>query len=96
MRWKIAEAKQQLSALLRRAQEEPQMIYNRDRLSAVVLGADEYARFERWRSQADAPTLADGARGARRVLAAEGYELALPRRRDRANAAEGLADETAG
>jgi prevent-host-death family protein len=43
MDWKVAEAKQRFSELLREAVTEPQLIHNRSRLVAVVVGAADNA-----------------------------------------------------
>jgi prevent-host-death family protein len=45
-RWNVAEAKAKLSAMLQSAAREPQVIENRGKEVAVVLGIEEYRRFK--------------------------------------------------
>jgi prevent-host-death family protein len=82
MNWSVADAKQQLSELLRQARSEPQRVYRRRELVAVVV---DPATFDRLQRQAEPPavTLEQAAARVREVLAEEGYELELPARRDR-------------
>jgi prevent-host-death family protein len=42
--WKIADAKQRFSEVVRRAQHQPQVIQNRDRPVAVVMSPEAAAR----------------------------------------------------
>ena len=60
MEWKIAEAKQRLSELIRASAHGPQLIYNRDTPVAAVIAAGELADYEAWKqSKKQQPTLAD-------------------------------------
>ncbi len=86
MNWRVAEAKQKLSAVLRAAEEEPQRIYNRDRLVAAVVAADEFEEFIAWREEQARASLGDAFRELRRLCAEESYTLELPPRQDRPNA----------
>jgi prevent-host-death family protein len=86
MKWQVAQAKQQLSEVLRKAEDEPQLIYRRDRPVAAVLGLGDLAEFERWREARSRRTLADRFAELRQILEEEGYVLELPERRDRPNA----------
>lgn len=84
MSWKIAGAKQHFSEVLRRAADEPQLIHNRERLVASVLGPADTAAFLAWRksrSGAVAQALAE----ARRICSEERYSLEVGPRTDRAN-----------
>jgi prevent-host-death family protein len=45
-RWNVASAKARLSRLIEEARREPQVIENRGREVAVVLGIEEYRRVE--------------------------------------------------
>ncbi|WP_296899130.1 type II toxin-antitoxin system prevent-host-death family antitoxin, partial [Thiohalocapsa sp.] len=56
MSWKIADAKQRFSELVRQAVAEPQLIYNRNRLVAAVIDAEDYQAFTAWSDQAAART----------------------------------------
>ena len=55
MSWKIGEAKQRFSEVLRKAAEEPQPIHNRDRLVATVIGAADSRAFFEWRAERQNP-----------------------------------------
>lgn len=79
--WKIAEAKAELSRVLRDAQHEPQVIENRGAPVAVVVGVEE---FERLRSTADARERHEDFLALSAAVRAEGgAELAATRRRPR-------------
>ena len=82
MNWSVADAKQQLSKLLRQAQSAPQRVYRRSELVAVVV---DPATFDRLQDQVEPATvtLEHAAARVREVLAEEGYELEVPVRRDR-------------
>ena len=58
MSWNIAQAKQQVSEVVRLSAREPQAIYNRDKPVAVLINADEFEAFRRWRAGQHEPTLA--------------------------------------
>jgi prevent-host-death family protein len=81
MDWKIAEAKQRFSEVVRAAEEEPQRIYNRDQLVAAVVGAAEIKEFLAWREQQHKGSLADSIRELSRICAEEGYTLEVPSRK---------------
>lgn len=83
--WGIAEAKQRFSEVVRAAQEEPQMIYNRDRLVAAVVGGEVLPGFLSWHETRSERSLADAFTELRRLAAEEDFELVVPPRRDRAN-----------
>jgi prevent-host-death family protein len=80
-RWSIATAKAELSQAVRQARHRPQIIENRGKPVAVLLGMDEYARLaeqetelSRWRAFL---ALSESLR------AEGGAELDLPRRETR-------------
>jgi prevent-host-death family protein len=81
--WKVGEAKQRFSEVLRRAREEPQRIYNRERLVAAVLDATLFESFEEWQKRRARRTLEDDFSELREICQEEGYELELEVRRDR-------------
>lgn len=85
MTWNIASAKQQFSEVVRRAAEEPQTIYNRDRAVAVLLSADEFEAFKKWREQQRKPSLVEQFEAIRAALIAEGFTdgIEIPPRTDR-------------
>ena len=84
MNWKIAEAKQKFSEVVRKASREPQLICNRDQPVAVVIDAGDYRDFEAWRERRK-PSMAEAIAEIRMICAEGGYELEIPARRDRHN-----------
>lgn len=58
MSWRIAEAKQQFSEVLRQAADEPQVILNRDQPVAAVIDVETFREFEEWRRERQKPGLA--------------------------------------
>ena len=80
MDWKIGEAKQRFSEVVRAAEAEPQRIYNRDRLVAAVVGPGEIKAFLAWRDRQRRGSLADSMRELSRICAEEGYTLEVPSR----------------
>ena len=80
MDWKIGEAKQRFSEVVRAAEEEPQRIYNRDRLVAAVVGPGEIREFLTWRERRRKGSLADSIRELSRICAEEDYTLEVPNR----------------
>jgi prevent-host-death family protein len=93
MNWKIAEAKQRFSEVVRETAEGPQLIYNRDRLVAVIVDAEEYGDFEAWKEKGKDPSMAESIAEIRRICAEEGYDLEVPERRDRPNEFAAALDE---
>ena len=85
MTWNVADAKQQLSQVIRAAQQEPQWIYNRDRLVAGVVEPETLQEFLSWREQTRRPSLGEAFAEFRRLCADEQYELVIPERHDRPN-----------
>jgi hypothetical protein len=84
MNWKIGQAKQRFSEVVREAAEEPQRIYRRDELVAMVVGAETVAEFLDWRERRSRRTLADAFDDLRRVRGGE-EPLEAPVRLDRPN-----------
>lgn len=80
--WGIAEAKQRFSEVVRAAGEEPQMIYNRDRRVAAVVGGEVLESFLGWHAR-QGRSLAAAFGELRQLAAEEGFELEVPPRRDR-------------
>lgn len=85
--WGIAEAKQRFSEVVRAAEEEPQMVYNRKRRAAAVVGGETLDAFLAWREKHAGRSLAGAFAELRRLAAAEGEKVVLevPPRRDRPN-----------
>ncbi len=93
-RWKVAQAKQRFSEVLRGAQREPQQIVNRDRPVAAVIDTDSFRQFEEWRARRNR-SLAEAFEELRGLCAAESYRLQVGSRRNRANPfADGLGRST--
>ena len=91
MRWKIGQAKQRFSEVLRRAAKEPQLICNRDRLVAAVIDAESAKRVLVIREKGSLPSIAEAFEGLRALAARERYALRTPSRKTRRNAfADGL------
>lgn len=86
MQWKVAQAKQRLSEVLRHAAQEPQEILNREELVAVVLGKKDLKAFREWQREHGSPSLAEALKVAQRICKEEGYELPQSPRVDRENA----------
>lgn len=85
MPWNIAQAKQRFSEIVRRATEGPQLIYNRNRLVAVVIDAEDYRAFKEWSERTAGRTLAEELAELRQIMQKESYELPLPPRSTRRN-----------
>jgi prevent-host-death family protein len=89
MAWSVAQAKQRLSELLRRAAKEPQTIENRSRPVAVVVSADAFQEFAAWRAARKTRSVADAFAELRAIAAASRHRLALPKRSNRRGAFSG-------
>ena len=85
MHWKVSQAKQRLSDVLRKASSEPQLIFNRERLVAAVVGGEALAELQTWEDRLHRRSLADAFDELRRIEADEDYVLSVPRRRNRPN-----------
>jgi prevent-host-death family protein len=96
MHWKVAEAKQKFSDIVRQAAREPQLIFKRDRLVAAVVDAETFAAFQAWREQQERRSLADAFAELRRIAAEEDYTVELPPRHDRPNAFVDVGDDVSG
>lgn len=85
MDWKIGEAKQRFSEVVRRSASEPQRIYNRERLVAVVIEPGTFGEYSGWACGRGERSVADAFAELRGLCAAEEYSLEVPERRDRPN-----------
>ncbi|MGH8656958.1 MAG: type II toxin-antitoxin system prevent-host-death family antitoxin [Gammaproteobacteria bacterium] len=92
MQWSIAQAKQKFSDVVRRAGQEPQLIFNRDRMVAAVVDPDTFEAFQSWQKREQSRTLADAFAELRQIAAEEAYTLEIPLRSDRRNAFADLLD----
>ncbi len=79
--WNVGEAKQQFSELLRRSENEPQLIYRRNRLIAAVVAMDE----TKAATLTQRVTIGDRFEEAREIFRRENYRLPEVLRRSRRN-----------
>jgi prevent-host-death family protein len=86
MVWKVAQAKQRLSEVLRSAAEEPQTICSRSRPVAVVVAGKTFEEFKTWQAERNTRSVGSAFAELRSLAAGSRYVLATPRRRDRRNA----------
>ena len=93
MNWKIAEAKQQFSELVKSAEAEPQWIYNRDKLVAAMVPAETLREFLAWRRERGERTLAEAFEELRRICEEEDYSLEISPRQERPNSFLAALDE---
>ena len=84
-KWKIAEAKQRLSEVIRAAEEEPQLIFNRDRLVAAVVQPNELEEFLAWRREVGRQSLFERFAELRQICDEESYSFDAAPRVDRPN-----------
>ncbi|MEM7183068.1 MAG: type II toxin-antitoxin system prevent-host-death family antitoxin [Spirochaetota bacterium] len=85
MNWKVATAKSQFSELIQRAKEKPQVVFNRNTPSVVVLSYEEFHRLKdldvlvhkvpKWASFVDFSVQLAASQGS--------MDLELPSRQDR-------------
>lgn len=59
MKWNVATAKQRFSEVVRAAAEEPQPVYSRSRLVAVVVDAASFEAFRAWQARRQERTVAE-------------------------------------
>jgi antitoxin (DNA-binding transcriptional repressor) of toxin-antitoxin stability system len=93
MRWKIAEAKQRFSELVRAAEVEPQWIYNRDKPVAAMVPAVTLKEFLSWRRQRETRTVGEAFKELRRICREEDYTLDISPRQERPNPIPDALDE---
>lgn len=84
MKWKIAEAKQQFSHMMHAAAQEPQLIYNRDRLVGAVINPEDFEGYQSWKER-QKTSLWEATRELRKIAAEENYELPILPRSTRPN-----------
>lgn len=93
MEWKIAEAKQKFSELVKAAEDEPQWIYNRDKLVVAMVPAETLREFLSWRHQRQERTVGEAVEELRRICEEEDYTLNIPPRQERPNPFPDALDE---
>jgi len=80
--WKLNQAKQRFSEVVRRAAEEPQLIQNRDRVVAAVIGGEDVELFLEWRTSRRGDTLSAALDELQAICLDESYELPVATRAD--------------
>src|SRR3954469_10774811 len=85
MEWKLAEAKQQFSEVVRQAAAEPQVIFNRDRRVAAVISAEGLDEYLEWRETKKTGSLRESLAELASICAEEDLEYEAPGRVDREN-----------
>ncbi len=83
MPWNIARARQKFSEIIRRAADGPQLIYNRKRLVAAVIDAEEFRAFKAWSERAAGRTLDEEFAELHQIMQQENFELTVPPRSTR-------------
>jgi len=79
-KWSVAAARRRFARLLKSAVHEPQAVYRRGSVAAVVVGPETYRRLSGGR---DGGTLADAFAELREICRKERYKLRMSPRRDR-------------
>ena len=85
MRWKIGQAKQRFSEVVRRAAREPQLICKRDRIVAAMIDAESAAKLRTVLERAGHRSVAQAFEEFRTLARRERYALKTRRRKDRRN-----------
>ena len=83
MNWSVAEAKQRLSEVLRRAASRPQTITKRARDVAVVVSVPEFRAFQKWKSAGEKKTVAEALAELSLASGRTAPALKAPKRRNR-------------
>jgi len=93
MSWNIAQAKQHFSDVVKQSADEPQLLYNRDRLVAAVINAEQFSSFQTWRQRQNMKTLGEAFAELRQLIREENHELEIPPRTTRLNAFVAMLEE---
>ena len=80
VKWNVATARRQFASLLKAAAREPQAVYSRGSVAAVVVAPEAYRHLS---GGNDRGTLADAFAELREICRKERYTLKTPARRDR-------------
>jgi len=91
--WTVGEAKQQFSEVLRRSEDEPQLIYRRNRLVAAIVHVEDSARIP---GQSGSATVGEFIRENRELVREHGFNLPPTKRRARRNDFAKALNEVAG
>lgn len=85
MEWKVAEAKQQFSEVVRRAATEPQFILNRDRPVAVLVAAADFGEYLEWKQSRGRASMASAIDDLVAICREDEWTYEAPPRGDRPN-----------
>ncbi|MCL1472952.1 prevent-host-death protein [Argonema antarcticum] len=85
MNWKLDEAQQKLRELIDAIANEPQLIFEQDKLVAVIVEPTVFEEFLAWHQQQKPDSIADAFVELRQLCAEEDYILETPTRCDRDN-----------
>jgi hypothetical protein len=86
--WKVADAEQRLSEIIRATAEEPQFLYDSDRLVAAIINPEIFQEFLVWRERERRPSLGEVFSELRKLCFEERYTLEIPSRHDRPNSTD--------
>ncbi len=86
MAWKIGQAKQRFSEVVRRAGKEPQIIENRNRPVAAIIAAEDVEPYLAWKKERRRRSMRELIEEAQRICGRDGYTLEIPPRTDRPQA----------
>ena len=83
MKWNIARAKMNFSEMIHETESEPQFIFNRDKMVAVIITPQQYDSLKIYNENKKRQTLENVFKNLRDICAEEGYRLISPERKDR-------------
>lgn len=83
MKWKIADAKTGFSSLIKKAGNEPQFIYNRDKMVAVVVSSKEYDEYKAIKESYSRRNIASVISEFSSLCSDESYTFEVPQRSNR-------------
>jgi len=85
-RWKISDAKARLSEVVGACREEPQLLYNRGKPVAAIIGMDGFEAYQRFQAESRRPSMVSLLRELDELNEAEADFGEAPQRTDRAQA----------
>jgi hypothetical protein len=85
MIWKVKEAQDKFPELINAAEVEPQSIYDRDRLVAVLVKPITFQKFIDWQQSQPRSSLSETLTLLTEICEEENYVLEFPARIDRSN-----------
>lgn len=84
MRWNVADAKQKLSEVIRKASDSPQWIFSRDRPVAVLISPETFEELSESKAR-QRGAIAEAFAELRKICDEEDFVLEAPLRQDRPN-----------